>query len=364
MKLLLLLVLLLGNCTLVGAATPAWAQTRTGPAATQHALDELANCRAQKRPGAGAICPTDTPVPTSTPIPTWTAVPPTATPTDAPADPREPTQTPLPTLPAPAPDGDPVPGYTRPLDEHWLELALPEGRWAVYQADDCAPQVGAWSQAWLTTAADGEVDLNAPGAACDLVAAVWQSDAPCALDDNGQCNLGLDSSYWDWLGQQPTATPPPTRAPAATRVAPAPAIAPASAPVAAPAPQVRTVVQTVVMVVTAALPTDTPVSLTTPTLVPTRAPTATVMPTRSPTRTSVPSSTATLVAAIATPTGAAMESASHVTGSATGRWEWSTFLATVVLVASLGAVAIWASTRRTVVRWGARSNRSKGVPHA
>lgn len=65
--------------------TPALAQTRTAPAATQHALDELANCRAQRRPE----CATDTP--TATLLPTWTPAP-TSTPTLEPTD--DPTVTP------------------------------------------------------------------------------------------------------------------------------------------------------------------------------------------------------------------------------------------------------------------------------
>ena len=194
---------------LVLTAPIAAAETRTPAQATAHALDELANCRAQNRPDAAQICPTETPTPTLSPTATLTPIP-AATPTDMPTDAPEPTVTPLPALPAPPPGDDPAPGYTRPLGNGWLELALPQGRWAVYQADDCAPQVDAWREAWLTTADDGEVDLNATGVACGLVAAVWQSDAPCALDDQGVCQLVLDASYWDMLGRTPTAVPSDT----------------------------------------------------------------------------------------------------------------------------------------------------------
>jgi hypothetical protein len=71
------------------AATPVSAQSRPAPAPTQHALDELANCRAQQRPE----CPTDVPTPTLTLTPTWTPSPTaTSTPTLEPTD--EPTLTP------------------------------------------------------------------------------------------------------------------------------------------------------------------------------------------------------------------------------------------------------------------------------
>lgn len=85
-------VLLLG----VLGTTPAYAQQQPRAAATEHALDELANCRAQGPRTGGGFCPTDTPTPTATPMPpsstatpwpTWTPQPtdvPTSTPTPAP----------------------------------------------------------------------------------------------------------------------------------------------------------------------------------------------------------------------------------------------------------------------------------------
>lgn len=75
------------------AAVPVWASNRTPAEATAHALDELANCYAQRR----SECPTSTP--TLTPTPTWTPSPTaTSTPTVVPTD----TPTPMPTA-TPAP---------------------------------------------------------------------------------------------------------------------------------------------------------------------------------------------------------------------------------------------------------------------
>jgi hypothetical protein len=329
-------------------AMPAWAQPRTGPAATQHALDELANCRAQAqltgRPRPE--CATDTPTPTVPPTVTLTPIP-ASTPTDLPTDSPEPTATPLPVLPAPPQGDDPALGYTRPLGDGWLELALPQGRWAVHQADDCGSQVEAWSAAWLTTANDGEVDLNTANVACGLATAVWQSDAPCALDDQGICQLVLDASYWDMLGRTPTAVPSdtPTPRPQAPPSTPRPA-APARAP--APQVQVRTVVRTVVVEVEVTPePTDTPVVTPTdrPTLTPTQ--TATVTPTATGTSTVPP-------LAVAPPTGSALESVSHVTSSAPGRWDWRTFLTGVAVVVLVIGLAFCITTRRRVVVWRAR----------
>ncbi|MBV9132277.1 MAG: hypothetical protein JO318_06245, partial [Chloroflexi bacterium] len=85
---------------------PAWAQSRTAPEATQHALDELANCRAQRRPE----CPTEPPTPsltaTSTLSPTGTSTPePTEDPTVTP------TPTPIPCWLTDEDLGDPDNGY-------------------------------------------------------------------------------------------------------------------------------------------------------------------------------------------------------------------------------------------------------------
>jgi hypothetical protein len=281
-----------------GSVLPAWAENRTPPEATQHALDELANCRAQRRPE----CPTETATPTLLPSATPTPIP-TATPTDVPTNSPEPTVTPLPILPAPAPGDDPALGYTRPIGNGWLELALPQGRWAVYQADDCAPQAEAWRQAWLTSAENGEVDLNAPGVVCGLVAAVWQSDAPCALDDQGVCQLVLDASYWDMLGHTPTAVPTDTPIPRLQAV-PATRATRAAAP--APPAQVQVVVRTVVITAT---PADTP----TPSPLSTQTPRPSVSPTRTATTSATPTFTPTVVAlAIATPPASSADSLGRV----------------------------------------------------
>jgi len=61
--LLPLLIVFSGLLSSLLLARPVWAETRTPPQATQHALDELANCIAQRRPE----CPTSTPTPSATP---------------------------------------------------------------------------------------------------------------------------------------------------------------------------------------------------------------------------------------------------------------------------------------------------------
>src|SRR5207244_987165 len=74
---------------LVLVVTPAYAETRTPAEATAHALEELANACAQRRPE----CPTSTPTATLEPTSTATVIPTgTPTPTDEPA----PTVTPAP----------------------------------------------------------------------------------------------------------------------------------------------------------------------------------------------------------------------------------------------------------------------------
>jgi hypothetical protein len=135
---------------------------------------------------------------------------------------------------------------------------------------------------WLTSADDGEVDLNAPGVACGLVAAVWQSDAPCALDDQGVCQLVLDASYWDMLGHLPTAVPTETPLPRSI-----PTLAPRSTTQRAPAPaalapsqpriEAVVIVQTVLVTPEASdMPTARPVATETPK--PLATPTATLTP--------------------------------------------------------------------------------------
>ena len=88
---------------------PVFAQARPAPQATQHALDELANCRAQNRADAALICPTDTPTATLTVTPTSS---PTATSSPTPTDEPSPTATPDTPCWLTDPDlGDPDSGY-------------------------------------------------------------------------------------------------------------------------------------------------------------------------------------------------------------------------------------------------------------
>src|SRR5262249_27792952 len=129
------------NAALCG--TPAAAQTRAPPEATQHALDELANAIAQGRV-------TRTPTPSPTPMPSSTVTPrPTLVPTDTPTPgtPAQPTPPPMLVVRGPAS------AYVRPSpndpDGTWLELALPQGRWAIqYDTGLCAPPAP-WTDLWL-----------------------------------------------------------------------------------------------------------------------------------------------------------------------------------------------------------------------
>ena len=346
------LVLLLGSVVLDVA--PAQAESRTAPEATQHALDELANCLA--RHGAGypaGDCPTATPTPTVAAL-SAPSVTPTVTVTPAPDDP---TPTPLPVLPVGGAS------YTRPLDEHWLELAVLQGRWAVYQTDDCNPRVSPWANAVTQVQEDGEVDLISDAADCGLVAEQWLSDTPCSVDDGGNCNVGADLSYWDWLSHMPT--PTPTLVPAATppRLAAQPSVRQSAAAL-APTPQVRTVVQTVVVVVTAE-------PMGTPELAAASTPAPTQTPRLSPSATLTATATVSPIAT-GTPTVLAIESLARPTSQAptvagerqVGRWDWGGFLLTAVLVVAVVSAAIWALTRRKVVRWGARPKPLEDNTHA
>ncbi|MBV9322871.1 MAG: hypothetical protein JO352_03665 [Chloroflexi bacterium] len=334
---------------------PAWAESRTPPEATQHALDELANCRAQNRPGAGQICPTETATPSPTPRPTSTPQP-AASATPVPVD-VSPVATPLPVMPV---SGN---GYTRPLDDYWLELALQQGRWAVYQADDCTPRVDPWVNVRTQVQDTGEVDLISEVADCGLVVEQWLSDAPCSVNDQGACDVSADASFWDMLSHLPTPTPTPTPT-SAPPVAPTRAATQSQArqPAAAvPQVQLRTVVQTVVVVVPAEPePTDTPVSIATPSPSPTRPPT--VGPTRSPTATSTSTGEPTALPAAAVSATPA-QTDSHISSTSAGRWDWLGLLKTVAVVVLIGGVAVWLLTRRKVVRWGARPIPAE-EPHA
>ncbi len=336
--------------------TPALAQTRTAPQATQHALDELANCRAQRRPECPQDTATPTLAPTSTPVPspTWTPEP-TDTPVPAPTEPP---------LPMP-PLGYAVAGYVRPTSRDasgtWLELALPQGRWAIlYDATLCAPPT-AWTNVWLALDDQSDRPITADrddSAMCAVAQWSWTSDVPCAADDQGICDVNLDGAYWDALSQaEPTATDTPGVTPTPT---PRRGAQPVPAAVPPPAAEVRTVIQTVVVLVTAE-PINTPVADDTATIVPTRRPTSSPTPTRAATATSALTRTPTVAvaAAAAAPPEPPSNAVSQIPNPAPGHWDWGSFLEVAAAVLALLAVVAWLLTRRKVVVWGARPNRAE-----
>ncbi|HLJ80981.1 MAG TPA: hypothetical protein VKT52_05805 [Ktedonobacterales bacterium] len=336
--------------------TPVVAQTRPAPQATQHALDELANCRAQHRPECPPDTATPTLAPTSTSVPsaTWTPEP-TDTPVPAPTKPP----LPMPSL------GYAVAGYVRPTShdpsDTWLELALPQGRWAIlYDATLCAPPP-AWTNVWLALDDQSDRPITADrddSAMCAVAQWSWSSDVPCAADDQGVCDVNLDAAYWDALARaEPTATDTPSETSTPT---PRGGAQPVPAAVRPPSAEVRTVIQTVVVVVTV-VPTDTPVADDTATLVPTRRPTSSPTPTRAATATSAPTRTPTVAvaAAAAVPPGEPAVSVSQVPNPAPGHWDWGSFLELAAAVLALLVVVAWLLTRRKVVVWGTRPNRAE-----
>jgi hypothetical protein len=236
--------------------------------------------------------------------------------------------------------------YTRPLNDHWLELALQQGRWAAYQADGCSPRVDPWVNVVTQVQDTGEVDLISGAADCGLVAEQWLSDAPCSVSDQGTCDVSADTSFWDMLSHLPTATPTPVPPVAPTRAA---TQSQARQPAAAvPQAQVRTVVQTVVVVVTAApteTPLPTPAGVVVATSSPTRTPTATPTVTNSPTSTATPSS----IVAVAVPTrapGATDPSTQQQPAS----WDWTLSFEVLGIIAFAAAV-VWLVTRRRLAVW-------------
>jgi hypothetical protein len=273
-------VLIVSSLAIVALATPAGAAPPGAPAtATAHALDELANCRAQHRPECRTDVVTPTPRPastsTSTPLATATLIPtPTTTPEPQTAD------TPAsddPPLPMPQP-GEAIAAYVRPTPRDatgtWLELALPQGRWAVlYDTSQCTAPL-AWTNVWLALDDQSERLMTADrddNGMCALVQWSWSSDAPCGADDRGACDVNMDEAYWSSSTQTApaaTSSPVPTSAPTTVPIAPAPRIAYVAQPT-APVPTPRVVYVEVtrppliqnVLVVTA-----TPAPLSTPTL--------------------------------------------------------------------------------------------------
>ena len=277
----------LGLGALLPLAPPAFAERPGASAtATAHALDELANAIAQHKV-------TLTPTPTATP----TAVP-TATPVPPPADSPIPTATPDPPLPVPD-VGQAVAAYVRPSPRDpsltWLEVATPQGRWAVlYDTTLCVPPAP-WTDVWLALddASTRPITAERSGAGmCALAQWSWTSDVPCATDGDGVCDAAADPAGWPPAAAEPppeVPEPGPTSPPITVPAAPAIRAAPPPPPA---APQVRVVVQTVVVT---AVPTDTPIPE------PTSTPTPSPMATRSPTATTMPTSTATAEPLMAAP---------------------------------------------------------------
>jgi hypothetical protein len=257
-------------------ASAALADTRTPAEATAHALDELANCRAQRRPE----CPTGTPTSTPTTTPTIT---PTAT--AQPLDTATPAPTAGPRLPGAS---DPIAAYVRPSSHPEtgaaLELALPLGRWDVQT--DCGDRLSPWTDVELL----GQV-LHAPDDRwrCGIVSSAWVSDATCATSETGVCAADMDGGFWEWLAAQPptdTPTAEPSPPPTISPVAPTRPSPPAAAGV-----QIQRVVQTVVSIQTVIVLVTPEVSSTaTPRPATTRSPTATAAATHAPS----PSATATV----------------------------------------------------------------------
>ena len=189
---------------------PGTALADTPAQATAHAIDELANAIAQ-----GKVTLTPTPTPTATPSPTATP-----TPTPAPSATPEPTSTPEPSLPSVAFGFDPrLAGYVRPsnrLDPGWVELALPQGRWNVRLGGDCSgddPLDGAWMDVTVYAVASNYVlldrgyltnDGDREGMwVCPVLGVSWQSDTPCAWDEEGFCLAAADPAGWPPADAQP-----------------------------------------------------------------------------------------------------------------------------------------------------------------
>jgi hypothetical protein len=300
--------------TSAAAAPPAASAT-----ATAHALDEQANCRAQHRPE----CPTETETATARPTatPTLTATPTAAdTPAPAPTDLPSPGDPPL-----PLPDaGQAVAAYVRPTPRDpsgtWLELAVPNGRWAVlYDSSVCAAPAP-WTNVWL--AADdqsgGPITVDRDGNMCAVTRWSWTSDVPCAADDQGACAVEMDGAYLDAIGQAGpamAATPEPVLVSTPTPRPPVPTVTPYVRPAG-----VRGVQQPVPAApaaraadVEATPPPHTPTASATstlgPTAVPTRTPAATPTTLPSDTPTPLPATAVVAVQAVVAETPVATATA-------------------------------------------------------
>jgi len=332
-KLLLLLPVLgaltLGLVAVPLLATPALAE-RPGASATAtvHALDELANAIAQ-----GKV--TRTPTPTSTP----TAVP-TSTPVPPPADSPVPTATP--DLPLPVPDvGQAVAAYVRPSPRDpsltWLEVATPQGRWAVlYDTALCEPPAP-WTNVWLALddASTRPITAERLGTGmCALAQWSWTSDVPCAADGDGVCDAAADPAGWPSAADEPPsevlAALAPSPLPLPTAV-PAPRVAPAPP---TSAPRMQVVVQTVVVT---AVPTDTPIPE--PTATPRPAPTSSPLPTATVAGPIAAATAPTLLVLQAepspTPATAAPRAVERVEARSSSNWLVMLAMGSVVLVAGV-----------------------------
>jgi hypothetical protein len=251
-----------GTFLLVAVVTPAVAWADQPAQATQHALDELANCRAQHRPE----CPTETPTPTATSTPS--PVPPTATPTRTVTP--EPTLTPQPALPVPEGEAEASAAYVRPstldaasVGPAWLELALDRGRWNVHVVTtECGERLGEWADVWLMygplIVPRGPYLLDpAEWEGCRIDMSVWHATVPCATDGDGVCSASADPI---WLSLAPPETELPMVA-VVQPLPPPPVAPPAAPPAAAPVRQVvqyvyaPTAVPQIVVVTATPLPT-------------------------------------------------------------------------------------------------------------
>ena len=282
---------LLGSVALwlfAGVVEPVYAQERQPARATQHALDELANAIAQ---GKITLTPTLTPTLTATPTPK-----PAPTSTPEPTETDTPVPTAVPTMPV-ADDDQPSNAYLRPGPDGWFELALPQGRWMV-QSSDC--DLTPWTQVRYHSSSPTTAGVN------DCPLSVWQqvSETPCALNDDGVCDLILDASYQDYLGSliTPTETPVPVP-PSPTPVPRVASLVQAARPPAPPPPAPAATPEPIYIVVTAtpdpASPNPTRTVRPTATPAPSRTPVPTA--TQFPTATAVPTATVLVVAAETSP---------------------------------------------------------------
>jgi len=331
--------------SLVPAASAALAETRTSPQATQHALDELANCHAQRRPECPTATATAT-LPTLAP-PVTATLPPTSTPapTEIGQSPTDP-PLPLPML------GQATSGYVRPSpsnpNDRWLELAVPQGRWAVLYDTLCKAPTP-WTNVWLALDEQSNRPITADRddkALCAVSQWSWSSAVPCAEDELGVCDIERDGAYWDALAQADPAVAPtgtPTVVPTLEPQPPAQSLSALSAP--------QIVVRTIVVVATAApspTPPPTPTQRHQSTATPMRTATSVPTSTARATPTTPPSSTVTTSAIAALPTPP--PTAAPVAPQQVAAWDWTLPFGILAAVA-LAVGVVWLVTRRRLALW-------------